>query len=107
MKIYDDYAEQVAVEYFSNISNTVGAVGLGIFIGLLHVNGNPQKSALLAFTILFLWVFSQGSEYRKQLKIQKVKPNYGTFIKHGWLSYIGVLLLGCLGLDLIKASWFV
>lgn len=106
MKIYDDYAEQVAVEYFSNISNTVGAVGLGIFVSLLHVE-SPNKSAFLAFVILFLWAFSQGAEYRKMLKVRGVRPNYLVFIRVGWLSYVSLVLLCLLGLGFIQKGWFV
>jgi hypothetical protein len=106
MKIYNDYAEQVAVEYFSNISNTVGAIGLGIFVSLIHVD-KPEKSSLLAFLILLIWVFSQGAEYRKILNIQKIKPNYSAFFRHGWFSYISLLLFGLLGFGFVDRTWFL
>ncbi|MBE4579657.1 hypothetical protein BOO30_19035 [Vibrio navarrensis] len=105
MKLYDSYSEQVVIDYFKGVSNTVGAVSLGIFGGLVSVEGS-QKLAMLIFVVLCTWCYTQAYEYRRLLKLERIRPQYSLLLKHGWLAVFSLALIGLVAVGVIDKSLF-
>lgn len=106
--IFNTEEERIAVEYFSRINNTIGAVGIGICFTLLQFE-NPAKLAWISFIIFMTWSFTQGFEYRKMLKrsTPDSKPSFWMFLKYGWLSYVALLFMGSIAMELVSRAWLI
>jgi len=90
--IFSSECERIAIQYFSRLTNTVGAVGFGLVFTMLSL---PKFYAWFAFFIFFTWCFLQGCQYRKMLKrlSPNARPGFLIFLQYGWLCLLSLALM--------------
>ncbi|PNH82456.1 hypothetical protein [Vibrio diazotrophicus] len=104
--IYSSEENRIAIEYFSRLTNTVGAVGFGVVFGLFSL---PPFYAWFAFGVFFVWSFFQGYQYRAMLNrtMENARPSVWIFIKHGWLCLLSLTLMASVALGFISKDAFL
>ena len=105
--IYNSEEERIAIEYFSRLSDMVGAVGIGVCFTLLQFE-NPTKAAALSSVLFFFWAVSLGREFNKMVKRapQSAKPSKGMFLKYGWFGYIALVFMFSIAVGAIRPEHF-
>ena len=103
--IYLTEEDRIAVQYFSRLTNTVGAVGFGVAFTLFSL---PPFYAWLCFSVFFIWAFLQGYQYRKMLKQTNEcsRPSVWVFIKYGWLCLLSLTLMAAVALRAVTEDAF-
>lgn len=103
--IFPSEDEKIAVQYFSRLTNTVGAVGFGLVFSMLSLS---EFYAWFAFIVFAIWCFSQAQQYRKMLKrvSPKTRPSFWIFIKHGWLCFLSLALMASVAIGFVTQDSF-
>ncbi|WP_156808551.1 hypothetical protein [Vreelandella stevensii] len=103
--IFSSEDEKIAVQYFSRLTNTVGAVGFALVFSMLSLS---EFYAWFAFFVFFVWCFSQAQQYRKMLKrvSPNARPSFWIFIKHGWLCLLSLALMISVAIGLVTQDSF-
>ncbi|QUM75079.1 hypothetical protein HWV00_01825 [Moritella sp. 24] len=105
--IFDSEEQRIAIEYFSRLSDTVGAVGIGVCFTLLQFK-DPSIAAAISSVVFFIWAISLGTEFRKMVKRapKASKPSIWLFIRYGWFGYISLMFMSFIALGVIPVEWF-
>ncbi len=105
--IYNSEEERIAVEYFSRLSDMVGAVGIGVCFTLLQFE-NPIKAASVSAFLFFCWSISLGREYSKMLKRanSSSKPSTWMFFRYAWFGWFALVFMFCIALGVITPEHF-
>jgi|GEM_PF-2103026 len=107
MIIYDSHEIKIALHYYHQLTNTVGAVGIAICLTLLQFEA-PEIPAWGCSIIFTLWTYDQGSNFRKVLTRTPKGTHSSTFlcIRHGWLAILALTTMIMIANGILTPSTF-